>query len=135
MCRKFTASIYAQILPLSTTQLSPRHLSTFDTYKEYRSSETCLRGFCSACGSSLSFRSEDAPDKIYILLGTLDEEVLVGEKVAGSGRETEFGVVWERKGGIGMPLAYQLYWENAIPGVSDLLKDGKRHLTHPGEAL
>ncbi|KAI9042840.1 GFA family protein [Aspergillus affinis] len=132
MCRKFTASIYPQLLALSITQVTPHDLSTFETYKEYRSSEKCLRGFCFACGSSLIFRSEEEPNRIHIFLGTVDEEALVGEKVAGSDRETEFGVVWERKGGVGNVLAtpnsVQLYWENVIPGVSDLLKNGERLL-------
>lgn len=136
MCRKFTASIYPHILGLSTAQLSPR-FSTFDTFSEYRSSETCLRGFCSTCGSSLTFRNEKEPDRIHLFLGTVDEEALVGEKVANSGQETECGVVWERRGGVGaalaMPNSGQLYWENSIPGVSDLLKSGKRYLADRGD--
>ncbi|KAH8424754.1 GFA family protein [Aspergillus melleus] len=137
MCRKFTSSIYPQMLDLSTTQLTPRDLSTFQTYREYRSSEKCLRGFCSTCGSSLIFRSEETPDRICFFLGTVDEEALVGERVAGSDRKTEFGVVWERKGGVGKVLATpnsdQLYWENVIPEVSDLLKDGKRYMADTGD--
>jgi len=39
----------------------------------YRSSARRLRGFCAACGTSLTFQSDDRPTEIDVTLGTLDE--------------------------------------------------------------
>jgi hypothetical protein len=39
---------------------------------EYASSEEGRRGFCSVCGSTLFWRSTEAPDRIAITLGTLE---------------------------------------------------------------
>jgi hypothetical protein len=41
--------------------------------REYRSSARVLRGFCAACGSSLTYRSETRPTEIDVTLVTLDE--------------------------------------------------------------
>jgi|SRR5579863_1653497 len=40
---------------------------------EFRSSPGRLRGFCAACGTSLTYRSDDRPTEIDVTLGTLDE--------------------------------------------------------------
>ena len=40
---------------------------------EYRSSARVLRGFCAACGTSLTYRSDNRPTEIDVTLGTLDE--------------------------------------------------------------
>jgi len=42
-------------------------------FKEFRSSPPCLRGFCSNCGSSLTWRNVDKEEEIDVFLGTLDE--------------------------------------------------------------
>jgi hypothetical protein len=41
---------------------------------EYASSEHGRRGFCSVCGSTLSWRSTQSPDRIAVTLGTLEPE-------------------------------------------------------------
>jgi hypothetical protein len=41
---------------------------------EYESSEFGRRGFCKKCGSSLTFRSTDEPERIALDLGGLDTE-------------------------------------------------------------
>lgn len=40
--------------------------------REYRSSSKVLRGFCAACGTSLTYRREDKPDEIDATLASLD---------------------------------------------------------------
>ncbi|KAB8070407.1 Mss4-like protein [Aspergillus leporis] len=131
MCRKWTASLFPQMLSLASEQVTPE-LSTFQTYKEYRSSEKCLRGFCSECGSSLIFRSEETPKELHVFLGTIDEKWLIGEKVKGTEKLTERGVAFERDGGLGgilgTPSYVQIYYENAVPGVTDILGGGKKYL-------
>jgi hypothetical protein len=43
------------------------------TLSEYRSSAQVLRGFCSTCGTSLTYRSERRPQDTDVTLGSLDE--------------------------------------------------------------
>jgi len=38
----------------------------------FRSSPGALRGFCGACGSTLSFEGENLPEMIHIHVGALD---------------------------------------------------------------
>ena len=46
----------------------------------YHSSLGVKRGFCPQCGTTLSYRTEDAPDEIDITAATLDQpELLVPE--------------------------------------------------------
>lgn len=40
---------------------------------EYRSSARVLRGFCPACGTSVSYRHDRRPNEIDLTLATLDE--------------------------------------------------------------
>ncbi len=40
---------------------------------EYRSSAHVVRGFCSACGTALTYRNEERPGEIDVTLPTLDE--------------------------------------------------------------
>lgn len=67
MCQKAFGSYFAPLadVPLSDFVLTRGHLSTF------RSSAAVERGFCSNCGTPLSFRYIDEP-KIAIALGSLD---------------------------------------------------------------
>jgi len=44
---------------------------------EYESSEYIRRGFCPACGSSLSYRSTQHPDYFTLSIASLDEPDLV----------------------------------------------------------
>jgi hypothetical protein len=124
------------MLTLSSSQVTPS-FSAFQTYKEYRSSEEGLRGFCLECGSSLLFRSEKTPGELDIFLGTIDEDWLIGEKIEESGKKTAHGVSFERKGGVGSilgtPSYVQLYYENAVPGVTNILGGGSKYLTDSSE--
>ncbi|MCJ1345123.1 hypothetical protein MMC31_003328, partial [Peltigera leucophlebia] len=49
-------------------------------FKEYSSSATCYRGFCSNCGGSLTWRTDDRPDEVEIFTGSVDEECLIGAR-------------------------------------------------------
>ena len=79
------------------------------------------------------WRSETKTDTLDLYLGTIDERWLIGKRVAGSEKHTEFGVTVEREGAVGKELAtpnqFQFYCENAIEGVTDILHGGKRYLT------
>jgi hypothetical protein len=60
---------------------------------------------------------------VVVFLGTVDEEYLVGNKVEGSEEESELGLVFKRDGGLSKDLCSMkmghLFWNNAIPGVTD----------------
>ena len=45
-----------------------------DLVTEFHSSDHGRRGFCKVCGSSLTWRSTQAPDRIAITLGTMEPE-------------------------------------------------------------
>lgn len=138
MCRKWTASLLAQFIVVTPEQIVPP-LSTFTTYREFSSSPRRHRGFCVNCGSSLIWRSEDKKDTLDLYLGTVDERWLIGDSVAGSEKKTKHGVIVKREGSIGKelctPSEFQFYYENSIPGVTDLLPGGRKFLTENGAGL
>jgi hypothetical protein len=45
-----------------------------DLLAEFHSSDHGRRGFCKVCGSSLTWRSTKAPDRIAVTLGTMEPE-------------------------------------------------------------
>ena len=45
-----------------------------DLVAEYHSSDHGRRGFCKVCGSTLTWRSTQSPERIAITLGTLEPE-------------------------------------------------------------
>jgi hypothetical protein len=136
MCRKWTSSLFPQFIVVLPSQITPP-LSSSLTYREFESSPKRFRGFCSKCGSPLIWRSEDNTATWDLYLGTIDEKWLVGEKVPGSEKKTEFGIRYDRTGGVGKivgtPNQYQYWCENAIEGVTDLLHGGERYLTEKTE--
>ncbi|KAK6201799.1 hypothetical protein LQW54_009378 [Pestalotiopsis sp. IQ-011] len=74
------------------------------TLKDFRATKDIKRGFCTNCGSFLYFW-EEGSDKIFISVGCVDQEYLVGGE-----------------GGYGFALAStsgdNVFCENEIPGVT-----------------
>lgn len=71
MCQKQHGAACGSYGTLDNSQV--QWLSGLDTISYYQSSPGVLRGFCSHCGSSLTWVSESqSPGKIAIALGTLD---------------------------------------------------------------
>jgi len=62
-------------------------------------------------------------DMLAVFTGTIDDEYLLGKKVAGSEQQTEMGIKFEREGGLYKELCTpsmgHLFWNNVIPGVTD----------------
>ena len=60
---------------------------------------------------------------LVLFMGTIDEKHLVGLKVEGSEEQTELGVKFKYDGGLAKDLCTfkmgHLFWNNAIPGVTD----------------
>ncbi|KAL9471297.1 hypothetical protein ACSS6W_009238 [Trichoderma asperelloides] len=115
MCRKWTSSLIAQFIIVLPAQLSPPFHSQ-ETYNEYESSPGRYRGFCKRCGTSLVWRSADDGSTVDVFLGTVDERWLVHEDDGKVGQA------------LGRPNGTQFWMENAIPGVTDLVKGGKEFL-------
>ncbi|KAF9873792.1 duf636 domain protein [Colletotrichum karsti] len=114
-CRRQSGALFAafhDVPPLQWTEGTA-------TLAEFGASESARRGFCTACGSWLYWKS-DKQDGVSICLGTLDPEFLVGEE--GYGRALASGM-----GGH--------HWcGNEIPGVTSdvpMLRRGRRNQGNP----
>ncbi|KAF2009985.1 hypothetical protein BU24DRAFT_428024 [Aaosphaeria arxii CBS 175.79] len=120
MCRKHGGSVLPQNVAFPRSNVSPP-LEANATYKKYQSSTHCSRGFCSTCGSALTF-DEHGSNTIEINIGAFDEEVLCGRRDEANAWEDGYGRHVPRVGGVGKELCYpkyHIYVENAIPGVTD----------------
>jgi hypothetical protein len=67
-CRRAAGS---PSVPWGTFERS-RFVLTRGALSEFRSSARVVRGFCAACGSSLTYSNEKRPDEVDVTLGTLD---------------------------------------------------------------
>ncbi|KAL8854278.1 MAG: hypothetical protein Q9221_000992 [Calogaya cf. arnoldii] len=104
-------------------------------FKEFSSSKGVYRGFCSSCGSSFTWRSEATPGEIEMLIGTIDEKWLIGDRTEKVSSEslTEPGnfekVLDSDEGALGReictPSAGQMFVRNAIKGATDVRMAGE----------
>ncbi|ETS78458.1 hypothetical protein PFICI_10520 [Pestalotiopsis fici W106-1] len=115
-CRRCTGALiwHCHTIPVkSLTYTTPT-----TTLKDFHATEEIKRGFCTNCGSFLYFW-EEGDDKIFISVGCVDPEYLVGEP-------------GKHDGGYGYALAStsgdNVFCENEIPGVTAgwIGKTGKR---------
>ncbi|KAF2121161.1 Mss4-like protein [Lophiotrema nucula] len=129
MCRKHGGSLFPQNVGIPTANIFPA-LDSNPSYKLYKSSPTAFRGFCSTCGSALTFNDTGTPEIVEINMGAFDEEVLCGKRDEANAWEDEYGRHVPRIGGVGKELCYpkyHIFMENAIPGVTDGF-EGKKYL-------
>ncbi|PTB69593.1 hypothetical protein BBK36DRAFT_1138017 [Trichoderma citrinoviride] len=112
MCRKWTSSLIAQFIIVLPSQIEPA-FGSHETFAEYESSPGRYRGFCKRCGTSLVWRSTDDGSTVDVFLGTVDEKWLVHEDGGKVGQA------------LARPNGTQFWMENAVPGVTDLVKGGK----------
>jgi hypothetical protein len=130
MCRKHSGSLITQIGSYPLSNVSPP-FSSHATYKTYASGPDTERGFCSTCGSSLTFHDKRDVGIIEISIGAFDEEVFCGKRDEAGAWEDEHGRHVPRIGGWGTELGYpryHLFTENEIPGVTDGYA-GQKYLT------
>lgn len=119
-CRKWTSALVSHALLIGRDQLSD--ITKQPTYVEYESTPGNKRGFCSKCGSSLIWMSDKMQHRYVLMVGTVDEEILVGKKVEGTERETKRGLEFERTKAYGKEFCtpkISMFWENVITGVTD----------------
>jgi hypothetical protein len=105
MCRKHSGSLFPQNCGFPKANVSPP-IESNSTFKTYDSSPNTSRGFCSKCGSPLTFSDKDTPDLIEINLGAFDEDVLCGKRDEENAWEDEYGRHVPRIGGVGKELCY-----------------------------
>ncbi|KAI4144640.1 MAG: hypothetical protein LQ341_002605 [Variospora aurantia] len=137
--RKHTGALIPPLFTVETSQLrwaNPSDgIAAAEPYKEFSSSKGVYRGFCSACGTSYTWRSEERPDVIELFVGTIDEKWLIGDRTEKVSSEslTEPGV-FEKvlsadEGAFGReictPRVGQMFQRNAIKGVTDGKMGGK----------
>ena len=139
-CRKHCGSLMAQFIMVKPSQLQWSNASggngARESFKEFSSSKGVYRGFCSSCGSALTWRSEEQADGVEILLGTVDETYLIGdrtEKVPSQSLTSKANfekVLDSDDGALGremcLPTAGQMCVRNAIKGATDTRLVGKR---------
>ncbi|KAI9834160.1 MAG: hypothetical protein M1826_005271 [Phylliscum demangeonii] len=105
-CRQWTGALVATFFAVRSDTVTWTHAPDAER-REYQSSARCYRGFCTRCGSSLTWRQEPAEAEgepwIEIAVGTVDEEVLLGPVVEGT-KPADDGAV-QRVGGLGAVLA------------------------------
>ena len=76
----------------------------------------------------MTFNEKDRPEETNLYLGTLDEEYLIGARIPGSEKETEYGSTFQRHGGLekeAFGYGDQFYLENAITGTTDRIPGQK----------
>jgi len=73
ICQKSVGSVVVSWMDFNTNQLT----WTAGIPVEYKSSENVMRGFCSDCGTSLSFRDSRHPEYITLTIASLDDPDLV----------------------------------------------------------
>ncbi|KAL8738392.1 MAG: hypothetical protein Q9181_000814 [Wetmoreana brouardii] len=141
-CRKHTGSLMAPFINLKPSQFrwskTPSGSETPEAYKEFSSSKGVYRGFCSSCGAALNWRSPEVTDVIEILIGTIDEKWLIGDRTDKVSSEslTEKGVFEKvlnaEEGAMGRdictPLNGQMFVRNAIKGATDARLVGPRYV-------
>ncbi|KAF8250674.1 hypothetical protein K440DRAFT_528767, partial [Wilcoxina mikolae CBS 423.85] len=71
-CRKTTGTLTLHLLTVSPSQITWSHGTLEETFKEFRSSPGCLRGFCATCGTSVTWRDVAKKGEIDVFLGTVD---------------------------------------------------------------
>jgi hypothetical protein len=103
MCQKAVGGPFAVICPV----LKPAFHVTRGSISYFHSSGVARRGFCSACGTPLTFEYPDAED-LGVLVGTLDEPDRV-PPVIQYGNESR--VSWYR-GLTGLPGDHPTYADN-----------------------
>ncbi|KAL8836516.1 MAG: hypothetical protein Q9205_000226 [Flavoplaca limonia] len=139
-CRKHTGSLMPPLITVKPSQV--RWANESDNGKppaaltEFSSSKGVYRSFCSSCGCSFTWRSEATPDEIEILIGSIDEKWLIGDRTEKVSSEslTEPGnfekVLNAKEGALGReictPMAGQMFMRNAIKGATDMRLGGKR---------
>ena len=74
MCQKAFGSFYAPLVSVRGAKLT----WTRGEPKKFRSSNAVLRGFCSECGTPLSF---EAPDGIGLAIGAFDDPTMVAPAI------------------------------------------------------
>ncbi|KAF2871781.1 Mss4-like protein [Massariosphaeria phaeospora] len=129
MCRKHSGSLLPQNCSFPKSHITPP-LDSNPTFKRYASTPSAHRGFCSTCGSALTFQYAKEPDVIEINLGAIDEEVLCGKKDEAKAWEDEYGIHVPRIRGSGWGKElcypqYHIFAENEIPGVTDGFEGSK----------
>ena len=78
-CNSCRRALGAPMVPWGTVERE-RVRVTRGELTEYRSSAPVLRGFCAACGTSLTYRHESRPAEIDVALATLDEPALLAPR-------------------------------------------------------
>ncbi|KAK6535237.1 hypothetical protein TWF694_001704 [Orbilia ellipsospora] len=115
-CRKNTGALMSHFISVCPQQVS--WTCEDRSFREFSSSQGKFRGFCQACGSTVSWRDVNVPLEIDLFCGTMDEEFLTGD----TGRD----ILLAEK---------QLWCSNMVPGISDGVKSKFMYTANSGSSL
>lgn len=118
-------------------------------FKEFSSSPQGRRGFCTECGSTLTWRDERRPEEVELFVGTIDEVFLIGDR---SSRVESRSLVWQGKWtevlrrededgrtslgqDLCVPNGGNFFFRNAVDGVTDRNLGGEWHVEDTAKGL
>lgn len=118
-------------------------------FKEFSSSAHGRRGFCTECGSALTWRDERNVEEVELFVGTVDEVFLIGDRTS---RVESHSLAWQGKW-IGvlrrededgrtslgkdlcMPKGGNFFFRNAVDGVTDHNLGGEWYVEDTAKGL
>ena len=72
MCQKFSGGPFGAFIDLNKCDFN--FTSGLEFVKEYKSSQSACRKFCSECGSSLIYFSHEYPDVLSVSAGAFEDD-------------------------------------------------------------
>lgn len=118
-------------------------------FKEFASSAQGRRGFCTECGSTLTWRDEQNLEEVELFVGTIDEVFLIGDR---SERVESDRLAWQGKWievlrrenedgrtSVGqdlcVPRGGNFFFRNAVDGVTDRNLGGAWYVENTAKGL
>lgn len=154
-CRKQAGSLVVNFITVLPSQLKWANPSSSTPqcpaapFKEYSSSAHGRRGFCSECGSALTWRDERNVEEVELFVGTIDEVFLIGDRstrvesdnLACQGKWIEVLRKEDKDGktslgkDLCMPQGGNFFFRNAVEGVTDYNLGGKWYVEDTAKGL
>ncbi|KAA8893299.1 Mss4-like protein [Sphaerosporella brunnea] len=121
-CRKHSGALTVHLLCLHPSQIS-WDTTTATTFQEFQSSPHCFRGFCTRCGSSMTWRKQQ------------QQQQQPGGEPEGEEKEAMIDIFTGTLDAVDATLATpdeQLFCGNAVRGVTDCVAAGRKWVAMRG---
>lgn len=154
-CRKQAGTLVVHFITVPPSQLkwespSPPNFQLPDVpFQEFSSSAQGRRGFCTKCGSALTWRNVEQPEELELFVGTIDEIFLIGdrtsrvtsESLARPGKWTNVKQSEHEDGrtrlgqDLCIPKGGNFFVRNAVAGVTDQPVEGVQYVEDTKKGL